>query len=71
MAICLLVSPSLRSPSSVRSRSVKPESGSWRSADPRSFAIKAAAARLSSSDLPAPTSLIAVASSMPLMSLTT
>ena len=62
---------SIDKPSSVRSWSVNPESGSLDSAAPRSLAINAAAARLSSSDLPAPTSLIACASSMPSMSLTT
>ena len=43
---------SIDKPSSVRSWSVNPESGSLRSAAPRSLAINAAAARLSSSDLP-------------------
>ena len=70
-AICLLVKPSPSRLSRTLSCSVRPESGSVRSAAPRSLAISAAAARLSSSDRPAPTSLMAWASSMPLMSLTT
>ena len=70
-AICLLVRPSPSRSSSTRSWSLSPDSGSECSAAPRSLAISAAAALLSSNERPAPTSLMAWASSMPLMSLTT
>lgn len=60
-------SPSPSRSSNARSWSVSPDSGLECAASPRSFAINAAAALLSSSDLPAPTSLIARARSIPLM----